>query len=857
MTKRKLVLIGNGMAGVRCVEEILKLAPGQFEITIFGKEPHPNYNRIMLSKVLQGDTKIEDITINDWQWYRDNGIRLLSGETVCRIDTNRKQVVSESGITADYDDLIIATGSLPFMLPLPGADKPGVTAFRDINDCNKMVETAKSYKKAVVIGGGLLGLEAARGLLNLGMEVSVVHIYHHLMERQLDPTAAEMLRKELESQGMRFFLEKHTERILGKKRVEGLQFKDGSKVAADLVVIAVGVRPNVKLAADSGIKTNRAIVVNDYMETNVPNVYAVGECAEHLGMVYGLVAPLYEQGKVLASRICGIEMEGYRGSILYSQLKVSGVEVFSAGEIRDSDVSTSLKAYDGIRGTYKKVTVKGGKIAGAVLFGDSSEGNKLLGYIKQQADVSVLEEASSAGAGVGTGADEAYVCAMSDKETICSCNGVPKGTIVEAIREKELQTFEEVRACTRASSTCGGCKPLVSALLKVTLEGKDEVEPEKETMCACTTLSHAEVKAAVSSGAYVSARDAMNGLAWLSEEGCPVCRAALRYYIGAQLARVGGGAAGTWQASSGEMPPLVECGVSRNRLQTGEASFAGAAAAARLPGAGAADFAPLDAAAHSAGGGAQPAGRGRELAMIRPLAEGGCAVTPRMFGGVTTADQLRRIADAIDAFGIPLAKLSGGAQLDLLGVAPEQVQAVTAALGGAAAGAYYGWPMAAVATCAGAYDRGALQDSISLGAQLERRLEGLQLPTAVSVGVSASPLHRAGTLAKDVGLAGAPGGWDLYAGGSGGARLKQGQLLLAALNSEEALDLASALLQLYREDADFGEPTGQWVDRIGLVQLREMLLDRDNRSALLHRLEQERGTTILSTADGCLNKVIS
>ncbi|WP_068618141.1 nitrite reductase large subunit NirB [Paenibacillus tuaregi] len=837
MTKRKLVLIGNGMAGVRCVEEILKLAPGQFEITIFGKEPHPNYNRIMLSKVLQGDTKIEDITINDWQWYRNNGIRLLSGETVCRIDTNRKQVVSESGITADYDDLIIATGSLPFMLPLPGADKPGVTAFRDINDCNKMMETAKSYKKAVVIGGGLLGLEAARGLLNLGMEVSVVHIYHHLMERQLDPTAAEMLRKELESQGMRFFLEKHTERILGKKRVEGLQFKDGSKVAADLVVIAVGVRPNVKLAADSGIKTNRAIVVNDYMETNVSNVYAVGECAEHRGMVYGLVAPLYEQGKVLASRICGIEMEGYHGSILYSQLKVSGVEVFSAGEIRDSDVSTSLKAYDGIRGTYKKVTVKDGKIAGAVLFGDSSEGNKLLGYIKQQADVSVLEEAA-AGTVAGTGADEAYVCAMADKETICSCNGVPKGTIVEAIREKELQTFEEVRACTRASSTCGGCKPLVSALLKVTLERADEAEPAKKTVCACTTLSHAEVKVAVVSGAYVSARDAMNGLGWLSEEGCPVCRAALRYYIGAQLTRVRGGAAGTWQASSGEMPPLVECGVSGSRLQTGEASFAGAAA-------------------HSADGGAPPASRGRELAMIRPLAEGGCAVTPRMFGGVTTADQLRRIADAIDAFGIPLAKLSGGAQLDLLGVAPEQVQAVTAALGGAAAGASYGWPMAAVATCAGAYDRGALQDSISLGAQLERRLEGLQLPTAVSVGVSASPLHRAGTLAKDVGLSGAPGGWDLYAGGSGGAQLKQGQLLLASLDSEEALDLASALLQLYREEADFGEPTGQWVDRIGLVQLRELLLDRDNRSALLHRLEQERGTTILSTAAGCLYKVIS
>ncbi|UUZ93973.1 FAD-dependent oxidoreductase [Paenibacillus sp. P25] len=395
MGKQKLVLIGNGMAGVRCVEEILAIAPHRFEITIFGAEPHPNYNRIMLSKVLQGDTTVNDITINDWQWYIDNGITLHAGDPVVRIDTANRKVISQKGRTAEYDQLILATGSLPFMLPLPGADKPGVTAFRDINDCNKMLEASRSYKKAVVIGGGLLGLEAARGLLNLGMEVSVVHIFNYLMERQLTPTSAHMLRKELERQGMRFLLEKQTAKIFGKKRVEGLLFKDGSKVEADLVVIAVGVRPNIKLAADSGIETNRAIVVDDFMETNVPGVYAVGECAEHRGMVYGLVAPLYEQGKVLAKRICGVDTEGYPGSILYSQLKVSGVEVFSAGEIRDSEITTSVKAIDGIRNTYKKIAVRDNKIVGAVLFGDSGEGNKLLGYIKQQADVSVLEEAAS------------------------------------------------------------------------------------------------------------------------------------------------------------------------------------------------------------------------------------------------------------------------------------------------------------------------------------------------------------------------------------------------------------------------------------------------------------------------------
>ncbi len=328
MEKKKLVLIGNGMAGVRTIEEILKLLPDQFDITVFGKEPYPNYNRIQLSKVLQGDTELSDITLNEWQWYEDHNIRLYPGETVTSIDKANQIIYTDKGKQTPYDQLIIATGSNPFMLPLPGIEKEGVTAFRDIQDCEEMITASRQYKRAAVIGGGLLGLEAARGLLNLGMEVDVIHIADYLMERQLDRTAGKLLQEELEKQGMNFLLEKQTTKILGKKRVTGLQFKDGNKIMADLVVMAVGIKPNVQLAMESGIQVNKGIVVNDHMQTNVPNIYAVGECAEHNEMVYGLVAPLYEQGQALAKHICGMNHQGYKGSVLSTQLKVSGVNVF-------------------------------------------------------------------------------------------------------------------------------------------------------------------------------------------------------------------------------------------------------------------------------------------------------------------------------------------------------------------------------------------------------------------------------------------------------------------------------------------------------------------------------------------------
>ncbi|MBW7457996.1 FAD-dependent oxidoreductase, partial [Paenibacillus sepulcri] len=365
-TPKKLVLIGNGMAGVRAIEHLLKLAPEAYEITIFGAEPHPNYNRIMLSSVLAGGADMKEIIINDWDWYKDNHIQLHTGHKVTRIDTQRKKIITDKGLETDYDAVVVATGSNPFMLPIPGADKEGVIAFRDIRDCEMMLDASRKYRKAAVIGGGLLGLEAARGLLHLGMDVSVIHIHKYLMERQLDEPASRMLQRELEAQGMKFLLHKHSASITGRRRVKELQFTDGSSVDADLVVMAVGIRPNIALAKASGIEINRGIVVDDYMRTNIPDVYALGECAEHRGIAYGLVAPLYEQGAVLAKHLAGVETSGYAGSVTSTKLKVSGVDVFSAGRFAETPGTRALRIQDDLAGTYKKIVIEDGKLVGAV-----------------------------------------------------------------------------------------------------------------------------------------------------------------------------------------------------------------------------------------------------------------------------------------------------------------------------------------------------------------------------------------------------------------------------------------------------------------------------------------------------------
>ena len=774
MDKQKLVLIGNGMAGVRCIEEILRYEPHSFEITIFGTEPHLNYNRIQLSAVLQGDTTFEDITINDRDWYNHHDIELYTGETVISIDTEKQVLKTDKCRELCYDRLIIATGSVPFLLPIPGIDKEGVITFRTIEDCQNMIETANRYKKAVVIGGGVLGLEAAFGLLNLGMEVTVVHNGRNLMERQLDETAARLLQGELEKQGLRFLFEKETKEIWGRERVEGVSFKDGTKAAADLVVMAIGVRPNIRLAKESGLETNRAILVNDYLETNIPNVYAVGECVEHRGMVYGLVKPLYDQGKVLAQRICGHECKGYEGTVLSTQLKISDVDVFSVGQFSHDERYKSIEIYNELDGVYKKLVFEDSKMVGAVLFGDTSDRTRLLEMILKKQDVSDMEKVTLFQTLNGGGNS---VASMTHSEIICNCNGVQKGAIIEAVLNNGLTTVDEVKKCTKASGSCGGCKSLVSDLLSHIQSDEFDEVIEQKSMCSCTPLTEDEVVYEMQMQGLITVQEVRSVLNWSNKNGCSTCRPAIAYYLGM-----------IYPEYESEQPTLFVSEQMNALVQK----------------------------------------------------DGTYTVVPQMYGGTTTADQLRTIADVAEKYGISDVAVTSEQRIHLIGVNKQDLAGVWADLN-MQVSTTYGNMVQNVKTSIGEHIcRCDKQSSIQLAISLEKRLEFLTTPYRVKMGVSACMHNGAGSTTKDIGVIGTGLGWEIYVGGSSGRNVRAGELLSLESSNQDVIEIICALIQYYRETANFLERTWQWIERVGLVHVREILFDLELRQQLLQRLETDR-----------------
>ncbi|ANS73586.1 nitrite reductase [Paenibacillus yonginensis] len=773
--KQRLVMIGNGMAGLRMLEHLLKLAPERYEITIFGAEPHPNYNRIMLSSVLAGGADMNEIIINDLNWYKEHQITLHMGHTVTQVDTGERKVVSDQGIEAGYDVLVLATGSNPYMLPLPGADKEGVIAFRSIRDCQTMIEASRKYSKAAVIGGGLLGLEAARGLLNLGMEVSVVHIHPYLMERQLDETASRMLQRELEKQGMKFLFSRHSEAILGHRRARSLTFAEGGRIEADLVVMAVGIRPNVELAKRAGLQVNRGIVVNDFLETSTAGVYALGECAEHRGIAYGLVAPLYEQGAVLAKRLADVPAEGYAGSVTSTKLKVSGVDVFSAGNFREQEGTRVLRYQDELEGTYKKLVIQDNRLVGAVLFGDTSDGAELFSLMKKGESVQGREKelllgvpADALSKGPGSGRLET----MPEDEIVCGCNGVSKGTIVQAIQEQGCASVGQIKACTKASGSCGGCKPEVEGLLRI-YAGEAALDV-KEGICGCTSLSRDEVVAEIKRMRLMTVKEVMNVLGWSTEEGCTKCRPALNYYLGM-----------LWPE---DYVDEKESRVTNERFH----------------------------------------------ANIQK--DGTYSVVPRIYGGVTSPSELKKIAEVAEQFEVPMVKFTGGQRLDLLGIKKENLPKIWEALD-MPSGHAYGKTLRTVKTCVGnTFCRFGTQDAIGMGIRLEKEFERLNTPAKVKLAVSGCPRNCAEATIKDFGVVAIDGGWELHIGGNGGVHVRATDLLCVVKTEDEVIEWASAFLQYYRENANWNERTSSWVERVGLDQIRTALESKEERAALQSRI---------------------
>ena len=492
----KLVIIGNGMAPGRMLEHLLEAAPDRYQVTIFNAEPRVNYDRIMLSPVLSGEKAFEEIVIHGDGWYIKHGIMLYKGHKIVAIDREAKTVTSDHGVTEPYDRLVIATGSVPFIIPVPGKDLPGVLTYRDLDDVNAMLLAAQSRSKAVVIGGGLLGLEAAAGLKEQGMDVTVLHVMPTLMERQLDPAAGYLLQKAVEARGIKVITKANTKAIVGNGKVEGVELADGEIIPATLVVMAVGIRPNVGLAKDAGLEVNRGIVTDDRMQTSDPAIFALGECAEVGGHVYGLVAPLYEMARVAAARLADGEDKRFVHSDTPTKLKVTGIDLYSIGDFADGDDREEIILRDASAGIYKRVILQDNKIIGTVLFGETGDGAWFNDLKKKQTDISEMRDTLIFGQAFQGGSPTdplPAVAALADDAEICGCNGVCKGKITSTITAKGLTGLDDVRAHTKASASCGSCTGLVEKLLTLTLG--DSYNPAAvQPMCSCTTLGHDDVR---------------------------------------------------------------------------------------------------------------------------------------------------------------------------------------------------------------------------------------------------------------------------------------------------------------------------------------------------------------------------
>jgi nitrite reductase (NADH) large subunit len=768
--RQRLVVVGNGMAGARTVEEILRRGGSDlFTITMFGAEPHGNYNRILLSGVLAGAEDEAGIFLNSLPWYAENGIVLHAGTRITRIDPVGKVVHADDGTTTTYDKLVIATGSRPFVPDIPGVREPrrgfhqGVFCFRTIEDTRRMIRYARDHEHAAVLGGGLLGLEAARGLQGHDMRVTLLHAAQHLMNQQLDAQAGEILRRSVERLGITVQVGARATAILGREAVSGVRLADGRTVDCDMVVIAAGIRPDVELARVSGLTVARGVVVDDQLRVaGRPDVYAVGECAEHRGQVYGLVAPLWEQARVLADHLTGADpAAAYRGSRTATKLKVAGVDVASMG-LRQAELESDefvVFAEPG-RGVYKSAVIRDGRLVGATMLGDVAKVAFLLqafdrGMPLPEERIDLLVDRGTPAAAVGP-------AELADDAQVCNCNGVSKGALVRTVHSG-VKTVSGVMDATRAGKGCGSCRSLVGQIVDWAAGGAAQTDPAESWYVPGIPLAKPELMAAIREQRLTSVSAVFAALA----------------PAGAEDAK-----------SKMGLASLLRMMWPDDYVDERDARFI----------------------------------NDRVHANIQR--DGTFSVVPQMKGGCTTPEQLRRIADVAEKYQVPLVKLTGGQRIDLLGVRKENLPDVWADLG-MPSGYAYAKSFRTVKTCVGLdFCRFGLGDSTALGIAIESRFQGLESPAKMKLAVSGCPRNCAESYVKDVGVVAIEGGrWEIYVGGAAGAHVRKGDLLATVDTPGEVLTLTGRFLQYYRENANWLERTYAFVPRIGIERLRAVVVD--------------------------------
>lgn len=782
--KERLVVIGNGMAGVATLEHLLK-SGRDMAVTLFGSEPHVNYNRVLLSSVLSGEIGLEDIILNPLDWYEEKGIDLRLGVTVSQIDITGRRVITEKGECHPFDRLLIATGSTPFIPPIGGIQTngtllPGVFTFRNIEDTRSMIERAQKSRKAIVIGGGLLGIEAACGLTRQGLEVSIVHLMDRLMEMQLDTSGAEVLKTELTKRGIHILL-RHCvkEVILNDGHLRGVLFTNGKAYEADMIVVATGIRPNVTLARNAGLAVNQGIVVSDYMQTSDPDIYAVGECIEHRGRVYGTVAPLMEQAMVAARAVCGDRSARYEGTVVATKLKVAGIPLASIGNFQGGVGCEELVYSDFGASIYKKLVISGGRMTGAILLGDLDGYNRYHELIRNQEDITLQRKNLL----IGQPQAVTSIASMPDNTTICGCMGVSKGSIVRAIEENGLTSVKEISDQTRACTSCKGCAPLIEQILQEVLGGEYVKQDHPEQLCNCIPGTWEEIRSEVISSGLKSVTEVLHRFG--NAAGCATCRSGLNY----MLAEI----------------YLDHYEKERDSLFVND----------------------------------------RFHANIQK--DGTFSVVPRIYGGVTTPKQLRRIADVAEKYRVPLVKITGGQRIDLLGIPQAELPSVWADLG-MPSGHAYTKAVRTCKTCVGeTFCRFGVQDSITLGIEMEHRYQGIPCPGKLKMAVSGCPRNCAESGIKDIGVVGIQTGWEIYVGGNGGVKVRTADLLTTVKTREEVLDLTGLFMQYYRENGRWLERTSHFVERVGIEHIREVILE--DRLGIVDRLRERVDQVVAAYKD--------
>ena len=774
-TAIRLSIVGNGMVAATLLEELIARAGDRFAISVFGEEAHPAYDRIKLSSLLAGTCRPDDVTLLDRSWYRRHGVVLFEGRRVVAIDRERRRVLDDSGDTTEYDVCVLATGSEAMIPAISGRHRGGVHAFRNLDDVDAIIAAAGGARQAAVLGGGLLGLEAAYGLRSRGVPVTVVHLMDRLMERQLDSAGARLLREQLERMNMNLLLSAETVALHGNGTVDALGLRDGTRIDADLVVVACGVRPRVELARGCDLAVNRGVVVDDQLRTSDPAIFAVGECGEHRGRCYGIVAPLREQARALAAHLSGAADTAYAGGVEATTLKVAGVGVFSAGRVDVEPDDEVLTLEDTGTGVYKKVILNGGRVEGAVLIGDLATAPRITAALTSAASVGDDRLALVA---PPTGQPASSIAAdLAEDAVVCGCNGVTKAAIRTAITERGCASRAAVTACTRAAGSCGSCGVVVDALVAQHATSASAA-PSEPTFCTCLPLARRDIRTAI---VEQNLRSVQAVLATLGDgAGCARCKPALSYLL-----------------------DVLWCG---DYEEDRSARFINDRVHANIQ---------------------------RDATF---------SVVPRMFGGVTSAAELRRIADVAEQFSVKMIKVTGGQRIDLLGVRKEDLPEVWKALD-LPSGHAYAKAVRTVKTCVGSdFCRFGIGDSTALGIALERALWGLYTPHKLKSGVTGCPRNCAEITVKDLGIMAIATGWEVYVGGAAGMTVRKGDLLTTVVTADQALHAALLFVQHYREEADYLERTYHYVGRVGIAHVRAATVDAGEaeQEALLERYRRAR-----------------